>query len=576
MIRLSIRRKIMGIAVALVVLMAITAILSMMSVMQVSERLEELTQSYIPAYANLARANIRSVERALALRRMVIEKMRPPSSEGQFAAIRGVFEAKGVEIQREAQAARALIHGLIEKRTAFGDATALAQLESRIDAAIDDSRRHLNDEIGRLLPLLDAGDAKPIADSLVRVDALRDEINQKMDGIRADMFELLRADAELTIRKQSQVMVIAAVLTALAAILGLVFSMLVSAGVTRPVRRLLEGAQAVEAGDLGGTLAVTSRDEIGLLTTAFNRMVEQLRLKERLRETFGKYVDPRVVEGLIEGPALAAEGQRRVMTVMFCDVRGFTSTSEGMTPQGLVKVMNRYFSTMSGPIRDHEGIIDKYIGDAIMAYWGPPFTDDAAQARLASLAALKMLELVPQLRTELPELLGVRSLPNSFDLRIGIATGDVLVGSIGSELMMNYTVMGDTVNLASRLEGANKEYGGRILVSEATVAGASDAVEAREIDRVAVLGQNRAQAVFEIMARKGELSPAQIELRDRFSEGLACYRRRQWDASRRAFDAALAIVPNDGPSITFINRLDKFTLHPPGEDWDGSWRLEQK
>jgi adenylate cyclase len=91
-------------------------------------------------------------------------------------------------------------------------------------------------------------------------------------------------------------------------------------------------------------------------------MVEQLRLKERLRETFGKYVDPRVVEGLIEGPALAAEGQRRVMTVLFCDVRGFTSTSEGMTPQGLVKVMNRYFSTMSGPIRNHQGIIDKYIG----------------------------------------------------------------------------------------------------------------------------------------------------------------------------------------------------------------------
>jgi adenylate cyclase len=305
-------------------------------------------------------------------------------------------------------------------------------------------------------------------------------------------------------------------------------------------------------------------------------MIEQLRLKERIRETFGKYIDPRIVEGLIDRPMLAAEGQRRVMTVLFCDVRGFTSTSEGMTPQGLVKVMNRYFSTMSGPIRDHEGIIDKYIGDAIMAYWGPPFTDHAEQTRLASLAALKMLDLLPQLRTELPELLGVRNLPNSFDLRIGIATGDVLVGSIGSELMMNYTVMGDTVNLASRLEGANKEYGGRILVSEATFAGASAAVEAREIDRVAVLGQNQPQAVFEIMGRKGELTPAQLELRDRFSEGLACYRRRQWDASRRAFEAALAIVPNDGPSTTFINRLDKLTLRPPGEDWDGSWRLERK
>src|ERR1700710_2127356 len=185
--------------------------------------------------------------------------------------------------------------------------------------------------------------------------------------------------------------------------------MLVSAGVTRPVRQLLAGARAVEAGNLDQMLAVTSRDEIVLLSTAFNRMVEQLRLKERLRETFGKYVDPRVVEGLIEGPALAAEGQRRVMTVLFCDVRGFASTSEGMTPQGLVKVMNRYFSTMSAPIRAHQGIIDKYIGDAIMAYWGPPFADNAEQARLACLAAPGELSVGPRVQAELPELLGVRS-----------------------------------------------------------------------------------------------------------------------------------------------------------------------
>jgi class 3 adenylate cyclase len=574
MISLSIRRKIMGIAVALIVLMAITAVLSMTSVIQVGGQLDELTRSYIPAYGNLARANIRSLERALDLRRILIAKLQSPSND--VTAIRARFDAKGGEFDNETEVARNLIGGLIEKDAASGDIRSLVRLQTRLDAAVDDSRRHLNDEISRLLNLLEIGNASAIDEGLARVDALRDELNSKLEGIRADMLVLLRADADLTAQKQRRVTLIAAFLTLLAAGLGLVFSLLVSAGITRPVRRLLEGAKAVEVGHLDETVPVTSKDEIGHLTMAFNQMIEQLRLKERIRETFGKYIDPRIVEGLIDRPTLAAEGQRRVMTVLFCDVRGFTSTSEGMTPQGLVKVMNRYFSTMSAPIRDHEGIIDKYIGDAIMAYWGPPFTGHAAQARLASLAALKMLELVPQLRTELPELLGVRNLPNSFDLRIGIATGEVLVGSIGSDLMMNYTVMGDTVNLASRLEGANKEYGCCILASEATIAAASDAVEAREIDRVAVLGQNRPQAVFEIMGRKGELSPAQLELRDRFSEGLACYRRRQWDESRRAFEAALAIVSNDGPSITFINRLEKLTLRPPGEDWDGSWRLEQK
>ena len=344
--------------------------------------------------ASLARTNIRSLERALALRRMVIERIQSPSSGDKLAAIRNVIDAKGVEVEREAQAARALINGLIEKGATFGDATALARLESRIDSAMADTRRELNAEIERLLAALDTGDAKATADSLQRVDALRDDLNQKLDAIRADMLAIVNADTAITVHKQRQAMIIAAILTSLAAALGLLFAALVSSGMARPVRRLLEGAHAVEAGRLDETLTVTSQDEIGHLTVAFNRMVEQLRHKERMRETFGKYVDPRIVEGLIDRPMLAVDGQRRVMTVLFCDVKGFTGASEGMTPQGLVKVMNRYFSVMSAPIRDHGGVIDKYIGDAIMAYWGPPFTENADQARLASLAALDMLERV--------------------------------------------------------------------------------------------------------------------------------------------------------------------------------------
>jgi adenylate cyclase len=566
----------MGIAVTLIVLMVITAALTLVLVMQVGERFEELTYRYMPAYSDLARANVRSLERGLVVRRIVIEKIRSSTDGGQQKALQDRFDALGGQIELEILAARALIHGLIEKGAALGNATTLGQFEARLDAINDDSRRRLNAENKRLFLLLDADDTKGVSQELDRIDELRDELDQKLEGVRGDMMVLLRKEANETVSTQSQVILISVALTALAAILGLVFAALVSTGVTRPVRRLLEGAKAVEAGRLDETLVATSRDEIGHLTAAFNQMVEQLRLKERMRETFGRYVDPRVVEGLIEGPALAAEGQRRVMTVLFCDVKGFASTSEGMTPQGLVKVMNRYFSTMSAPIRHHQGIIDKYIGDAIMAYWGPPFADDAEQAQLASLAALDMLQLVPQLRAELLDLLGVRTLPNTFDIRIGIATGEVLVGSIGSELMMSYTVMGDAVNLASRLEGANKEYGGRILVSGATFTAASVAVEGREIDRLVTLGQTQPQAVFEIMGKKGELTSAQIELRTRFAEGLAAYRAQCWEEARRCFEAAILAMPGDGPSMTFIQRIEKLASAPPGENWDGSWQLERK
>ena len=192
-----------------------------------------------------------------------------------------------------------------------------------------------------------------------------------------------------------------------------------------------------------------------------------------------------------------------------------------MTPQGLVKVMNRYFSTMSAPIRSHRGIIDKYIGDAIMAYWGPPFADDAEQARLACLAALDMLRLVPQLADRTARTARrAHAARRDCDIRIGIATGEVLVGSIGSEFMMSYTVMGDTVNLASRLEGANKVYGGRILVSEATIAGSRRRDRgARDRPGGGRSARPSRRRCSRSWAGKGELTAAQLELRARYRRG---------------------------------------------------------
>ena len=390
------------------------------------------------------------------------------------------------------------------------------------------------------------------------------------------MMAQVRTSAAATMRDQQRAIIISAVLTGLAAILGLVFAILVSGGITKPVRRLLEGTRAVEAGKLDGIIDVTTKDEIGQLSAAFNRMVAQLRQNVRVRETFGRYIDPRVVEGLIDKPAVTAtEGQRRIMTVMFCDMKGFTELSEGMTPQGLVKIMNRYLSSMSEPIRHQRGIIDKYIGDAIMAYWGPPFVEEAEQAHLACLAAIEMTNRLATLRRELPELIGVRNIPVECDLRIGIATGEALVGSIGSEFMMSYTVMGDTVNLASRLEAANKIYGCRSLVAGSTIDLAGPEIEAREIDKLVVTGQTTSQTVFEIMGRKGELSPEQTRLRELYARGLADYRARQWDEAAKAFNAALEVAPGDGPSHAMLERVTTFRAHPPAENWDGAWHAEK-
>jgi class 3 adenylate cyclase len=577
MIRQSIRRRIVTIAVGLIILMVATSVLSMVMVGQVGHLLDELTTKYAPVNAHLTRINVLSFERALALRRMVIAKMQDPPDEIGYRTRKELYDAKDSEVDSEAQAARKLINAIIEDTSTPSDNAALARVESRIDSLMSESRRHLKQDSGELLSVLEARDFSAVRSNLARVDALRDELDEKIDAVRGEMLRVSYGAIAKIRSEQTQAVLISMIVTVLAAIVGLVFANLVSGGISRPVRKLLEGTRAVEAGHLDQSIDVTTGDEIGQLAAAFNRMVVQLRDNERIRETFGKYIDPRVVEGLIDRPNLTVtEGERRVMTVLFCDLKGFTSLSEGLTPQGLVKVMNRYLSIMSEPIRTNRGIIDKYIGDGIMAYWGPPFVGEADHARFACLATIEMIERIATLRQDIPDLLGVRGTPmETCDLRIGVATGEALVGSIGSDVMMSYTVMGDVVNLASRLEGANKIYGTRNLISGRTIAAAGTAVEVREIDRIVVAGQTRPEVVFEILGNKGELTPQQLSLRGRYLEGLSAYREQRWDEALCALNAALEALPGDGPSMTLLKRVESLKASPPSQDWDGSWHIEK-
>ncbi len=572
----SIRRKIVGIALGLIVLMLVTSILSMVMSSQVGILLDELTNRYIPAYGDLARANIRSLERAVALRRMVMMKMQSPTDEEAYAARLREFEDADRKIEEEAESARKHINAIIDDPRTPSDNAALARIETRIETAVTELRRDQNEDHAKLLKQIDANQMVEARGTLEHIDALRDQFNQKIDTIRSDMLKQVFASTSQVISHQRQAIIISGIVTLLAAVVGFAFALLVSSGITRPVRLLLAGTREVEAGRFDKAINVSTQDEIGELAAAFNRMVEQLRHNERIRETFGRYIDPKVVQGLIDRPEVAMEGQRRVMTIMFCDMSGFTAMSEGMTPRGLVKVMNHYFTVMSGAIRNNRGVIDKYIGDAIMSYWGPPFIEEDEQALLAGLAAIDMADQVPALQKALPDLLGIRAMPTLCDLRIGIATGEVLTGSIGSELMMSFTVMGDAVNLASRLEAVNKVYGTRILISQATADAIGSRLDLREIDRLAVVGQSAPQPVFEVMGRAGSLTAPQESLRQRYAEGLAAYRGRRFDHARTAFNAALESVPGDGPSRAMLARIAQFEASPPPADWDGAWRMDSK
>ena len=573
---LTIGIKIFGIAVGLLILMAVVALLSMRMTRTVDDELVIVDHNYFPAYVALAEANIRSVQESASARRLLLALADSTDNAPKVEDLRQRIATTGKASDEEVAAARQHINEQIADPLDFDDNIALARLDVRIES-LQEERRRYEAILSKLLAAAEVGN-KVLATELLReLDDRRDDFDRKIEAARSEMRRLAGAAIVGTRAYQRHVVQIGLVLLAIAALLGITVAAAVTLGLVRPVRRLLAGTAAVEGGALDTVVPITSRDEIGRLTQSFNSMVGELRVKAQIRETFGKYVDPRIVAGLIDRPELTdPKGSRREMTILFCDMKDFTTFSEGMTPAALVTVLNRYLSVMSDPVRRHNGIIDKYIGDAIMAFWGPPFTGADEQARLACFAALDQLTGLAAFRAELPDLMGLKRGFPEIDLRIGVATGDVVVGSIGSEQTRNYTVIGDTVNLASRLEGANKTYGTRVLISEATNRFAADTVETREIDSVLVVGKTEPQRIFELLGRKGEVASEPLALRDASVEALDAYRRGAWEEARIGFEACLAIDPCDPPSKVFLGRIAQLRTTAPCTSWNGVWSLVEK
>ena len=306
-------------------------------------------------------------------------------------------------------------------------------------------------------------------------------------------------------------------------------------------------------------------------------MTASLRKKDAIQTTFGKYVDPRIVRNLIEDSHFATVGERRPMSVLFSDLEGFTGLCEQITPDAAVKFLNGYFNQVSGPIIAKQGIIDKYMGDAVMAFWGPPFTDAADHARLACEAALEQLACLREFRRTVPDIIGVSNkvLPR-VKMRTGISTGDVTVGNVGSDRMKGYTVIGDTVNLAARLETACKQYGVHVLISEETRVHASTAIETRELDRVRVVGKSQPVSVFELIGMAGGISSSSREMRDAFEAALDRYRSRDLAQARSIWKECARMAPDDRPTRMFLERCEVLFAQSFPESWDGVWTLSVK
>lgn len=294
--------------------------------------------------------------------------------------------------------------------------------------------------------------------------------------------------------------------------------------------------------------------------------------KAMIRGAFSRYVPGKVVNELLRNPdMLRLGGEERVMSVIFSDVAGFTTISETLTPTQLVELLNEYLTAMTDIVLAHDGIIDKYEGDALMAEFGAPLPDPD-HARKACLAALDMQKKLVEMR-EKWKAEGRAELR----ARVGINSGSMVIGNMGSREIFDYTVMGDNVNLSSRLEGANKVYGTYIMCSEATRVMAGGEFVTRELDILRVKGKTTGVTVHEIIARDiSEIDEAKHRLIEIYRRGLDAYKNHRWEEGAALFREALGIDPEDGPSALYLERCEEFAKNPPAPDWDGIFTMRTK
>ncbi len=297
------------------------------------------------------------------------------------------------------------------------------------------------------------------------------------------------------------------------------------------------------------------------------RYVTEGRQKQAIRRMFSHYLSETVISHLLAHPErLKLGGERRRVTLFFSDLEGFTGLSEKLPPEEVVALLNDYLSRMTEIILAEEGVVDKFEGDAIMAFWGAPL-EQPDQAVRACRAALRQLAAL----TDLNARLTAKGLP-ALAMRIGINTGEAIVGNLGSARRFDYTVIGDAVNLASRLEGLNKYYGTALLVSQTTALDCEEAMEIMEVDQVAVKGRETPVTIYQVLAVKGNLSPAAVRGREAFGAGLAAYRARRFADAAGHFARALTCLPEPNPAGALRQRCLALADQPPPPDWDGVFR----
>ncbi len=343
-------------------------------------------------------------------------------------------------------------------------------------------------------------------------------------------------------------------------VLSLLAVLFLARSITTPLSKLVGVVKKIEEGDYERSVAVESRDEIGELADSVNSMARGLAEKEKVRDLLGKVVSHQIAEQLLNNP-IELGGEERVATILFSDIRGFTTFCEGLPPKEVLKALNTVLSTISDIVESNQGVVDKYNGDAVMALFGVPIkgTTDTSNAMNAVLEIIAALE----------------KMDSRLSACVGITTGVVVAGNLGSANRMNYSVIGDTVNLSARLESLTRLYNVSNIVSEASRDDATDFIY-RELDIVCVAGKTQSVRIFELLGREDEVSQAKKLEVAQYAEALREYRAQNWMEAERLFSQLQIKCDNSQLYQVFLDRIKSFQENSPGPQWQGEFRFGSK
>jgi adenylate cyclase len=570
---MPIRFKVLSIALALLVIFGVVITYSTIEHHRLKTGLEALGHYNMPIRTALADFDVLSDEYELIVLRL-LRRSDAPNAEIESETARARKDAE--KLLEEAKSLASLLEQAVaDERTPEQSRRSFAELKSALPFIV----RNLDTLIRTgecVLEAIAKGSSEEAGALSVEFRKTEQAFGPDTAELRQRLAVTSEANLRLEVAKLKTLERIGYVLFALAICLGIIVGSVVSRNIVGTLRHLVEASKAVQAGQRNVTVSIRTKDELGQLAAAFNQMVVELRAKERIQNAFGMFVDPRIVADLVKGSGDIEHGERQVVTVFFSDIVGFSSISEDLAPMATVNLLNHYFSAVTESIRANNGILDKFIGDAVMAFWCAPFSPGDTHAAAACLSALTQQEAIKQVNQNLPNIVGLRRNAPTISARMGIATGEAVVGTVGSTVSKSFTVIGDTVNLASRLEGVNKAFGTRIIVAESTLRLARQEIETRELDLITVAGKTEPVRIFELLCPTGQLKPEQTKLVPEFEKGLAAYRARDWDIAEQHFRRCVEIKPDDAPSLLYLERIATLRKQLPPADWDGVWRFTHK